>query len=298
MNKQGLKTQYHPFEIISIRILFAALIFKTFYSFPTFSQQEFPIGIARIIDLTFLANPTVQLILNICFGLALICYVFGKFRILSTGYLLMHSIGLVSLFYSQGSVGHGYNIVSLVILAQFIAYVVHRLGEPISKPGHKLNVDDVAMYFSQQMIAAVYVIAGVTKLIRSGFVYGIIPGWVRDLQYVSVQIVKSHDQSYYAYLDPSILERGNWIAGVLLANEFLTRLCFGVGLCLELFAFLMLINRRWSVLMGGLLIVLHVGIAVIMNLHFRENIYVLIIFTLHIPWLLLNVSNRLYLGKD
>ncbi|MGI9243657.1 MAG: hypothetical protein ACR2RV_22865, partial [Verrucomicrobiales bacterium] len=56
------------------------------------------------------------------------------------------------------------------------------------------------------------------------------------------------------------------------AHPWLTRLMLTGGLVLELFAFLLLINRAWAAAIGISLIAMHLAIGELMGLHFPQNI--------------------------
>lgn len=278
-----LKNKYEGYEHRIMRWAFAIVMFLAFKDIKLFATQEYPIGIAQFVDLTFLSNPLIQNISYILFIAAIILFLLGRNFILSLSYLFIYSTITMTLYSSQGAVGHGTQIVSLVILAQLIAHVWHRY---FIKDNQKLNVNDLCFYYTQQIIAAAYVVAGITKLMRSGLLYNIIPIWSVRVKFIPVEITKIHDQKFYGTFNANMMERGDLISQFLLDHQLLTQCMFSLGLFLELFAFFLLINRFSSILVGLSLIGLHVVIGLVMNLHFYYNIMVLFIFTLNVPWLI------------
>ena len=96
--------------------------------------------------------------------------------------------------------------------------------------------------------------------------------WIIDSPDVAVQIVKSHSQKYYEYLQPQWSDMGMTYANWITAHPWLTRIMLTGGLVLELFAFLLLINRAWAAAIGISLILMHLAIGELMALHFPQNI--------------------------
>ena len=299
MKKIGFKIfkiKYTSGELLLQRIFFSLLVIKVCTSTTIFSGQPYPNGLANYIDFTFLANPYISIIFKILLFIFSIVYICGRLMPISVGYLLFYVVALGTLRNSQGAINHGTQIVALILLGQFCAYCWYRYLELRKQPlnfKNNLSDHDFAVYFSQQAIAAVYVVAGSIKLINSGIVFKMglpIPGWIIHLPMIAVEIIKTHSQEYYNTLSAETLERGSTIANWIISHPNLSRIIFSGGLFLELFAFLILLNRRWSFLMGISLILMHLGIFEIMQLKFEYNIYVLLIYTVNVPFLILSVN--------
>ena len=67
---------------------------------------------------------------------------------------------------------------------------------------------------------------------------------------------------------------------------------FAPGFVLELFAFLILLNRRWAFGMGAALIAMHFGIGWIMRLHFPEFEVLVLLYCVNLPFLCAAAASR------
>lgn len=297
MKNWGFKIKYGCWELLLQRFFFSILVIKTCTSIRNFYSQPKPNGLANYLDLTFLAAPYISTILKVLLFIFAAFYIWGRLMPISVGYMFFYLVALGTLKNSQGAIGHGTQIVALVLLGQFCAYCwcsFLKFRKQSLKTKDNLTHHNLAVDFTQQAIAAAYVVAGIMKLINPPFIWRMglpIPaGWIRDLPFVAVEIIKTHSQQYYNTLSAETLERGNIIANWIISHPNLTRIVFSGGLFLELFAFLLLLNRKWSFFIGLSLILMHWGIFEIMQLKFNNNIYVLLIYTVNVPFLILSVN--------
>jgi hypothetical protein len=130
-----------------------------------------------------------------------------------------------------------------------------------------------------QVIAAAYVIAGVIKLMRTKGL------WIIESPNLSVQLMKTNAQNYYDKLQTdAVFEQRAALAQYMIDNPNLTRLFLGGGLFIELFAFLLLLNRRWALVMGFFILSLHWGIEMTMGLNFKYQMAVVAIFLVNVPF--------------
>jgi hypothetical protein len=282
----GFNTHYATWELRVMRLFFAVLVFWRLDR-PAVAEAPHPHGIANLVDLTFLADPWVFTVLKSFLVVPLILFVWGRWMTVSLTLILAAMIGTQTLNQSQGAIGHRSQIVGLVLLALWLAYLV---GPRLRRSRGTwwradLTVDDLGIYWAQQMIAAAYCVAGITKLAVTGFqLVPLAPRWILNVQYIPVQITKTHEEAYYTAFDPEMLDRGRFLAELFVQNPDLTRLFFSGGLVLELFAFLLLMGRRWAAGMGVALIGMHMMIALTMHLHFWENVFVAAIFLVNVPY--------------
>jgi len=284
------------YEVFLMRLFFAAAVLLSvdhmlpnLFGPPTgnpgivqMREMPYPTGIGHFFPwLTVLANESVAWWTHVALAVGLLLYVAGLVLPVSLALVTGIHIAIFTLNNSQGAIHHGYQIISVVLLAQC---VVHWLpwgfrifGKSLVLP-EGLRLHDWTVYYSQLAIAACYVIAGVTKMLVSG------PMWIVKSPLIAVQIHKSFDQKYYEYLDPKWLEHGQLYADFAVQNPNLTRLILGGGLVLELGAFLILAGRRWAAFFGISLIAMHFAIGRTMALHFPENQSVDFIFLVNAPF--------------
>ena len=245
-----------------------------------------PNGFARIVDLTFLTG---QSWLTACHTLLVVALGFYVMRVLlwlALPILLLINVAVNAVVNSQGAIHHAAQIVSLVLLAQTAAHYYglwrrRNLGEaPVA-------IEERAISWSQQAIAAAYFVAGLTKLIET---HG---AWIFRARFIGVQIFKTAYQAYYNHLDPAGLDGQLAIAQFAAAHGILVALIAGTGLLLELLAPLMLLSRWWGLALGCAFIAFHISIDRFMQLSFVfHQLLVLIYFVSPIYWVVLCFSRR------
>ncbi len=261
---------HSKWELLIARVLFACVIAATFPEAKhLFDTQPAPNGVAQFMDVTWFGEPGVHSVLRAFGYLALGLYVWGKFPAVALGYLAFFTVVAGTLANSQGKISHSYQIVALVVCAQFAVSLFRCLTA-----SH-------AFYASQLVIAGAYVTAAMTKLNNSGL------AWIWNSPYLVTDLVKADRQNYFAALD------GERFAGpegalryvdLILAHPMWARVLFAPGLLFELLAFVALLGPRWSAGTGLALISLHLGIKEVMGLDFPYNIACLAIFFVNGPY--------------
>ena len=156
-----------------------------------FAEAKDPVGMGLFVDLTFLSGEGVGKFVH-WFALGtLLVYVVGVALPVSTLLLFLLHCAIFTLNNSKGAIHHGYQILTVTLLAQTLVLWAPVVGRALPKlkrwlPDHGkgLHIRDYFVYYSQMAIAGAYVIAGVYKVLRSHV------KWVIDSPDVSVQIVK------------------------------------------------------------------------------------------------------------
>ena len=277
---------YHRWEVTIMRVAFAVLVF---YTFPTekhlYATQEHPNGIAHWFDLTFLADPEEYKPLEFIACICLVVYALGILPVLPLGYLVWFSIVTRTLANSQGGISHSYQMVTLILLAQFIvafcAFVVPLFKERRFSLFQNRFWDNCAVYYSQLGMAGAYVIAALTKLNNSGLM------WFWNSPYFVTDVIKTNRQNYYAKLDDErFLEFGKEVEYVQAISDYpmFARVLFAPGILFEIGAFLALLGRKWALAVGLSLVALHLGIKEVMKLDFLKNEICVAIFMINIPF--------------
>ncbi len=180
--------------------------------------------------------------------------------------------------------GHAFNVlIHFTVIGfsvSFLTSEIHRaksrlLAEATSlRPG--LGLQRMAIYASTVTFAASYVVCGVVKLVNSDF------QWIQKVPYLAVQLLKSNWDGYYDSLVP-VPEWLDKVTQSIVDHPNLARLVFGGGLFIELFAFVVLINRKWAFVGGLAIIVLHLSISKVMDLHFEYHMAAALIFLVNLP---------------
>lgn len=283
--------QFSPTERFCLRLLTAMTLFilpeiggdLTRQSLPgpgkfSFESQPHPNGLAHIFDLTWIGDP--EIYAWVYWGMLGLCvpYVLGLLLPVVLPFLALGHICVFTLYQSQGAIGHNRQILSLVLLGQAVAVVLPPLwrrwkGRAFPPCGSdEGRLKSYMFNVSLQVIAACYVVAGISKLIKSKGL------WVWQTPDLVVEMVKTNDQRLYTKQEEA--------GGVELVDTIafmtdypgLTRLVLGGGFFLELFAFLALYSRKWALAFGIGLFGLHRSILWLMKLGFPENEQLLMIY--------------------
>jgi hypothetical protein len=258
--------------LLVMRVFFAVLVYTMIkWETAPYTTQDHPNGIARIVDLTWLAkNPpgTVAKSVTIA-GLAL--YAANILPALGLLPAIFYAITIGTLITSQSkNVNHTWQMVSMMLLAQFVIYAVFAIQwRDWLRPARAVH--QIAVYATTVVIAASYTVCGLVKLVNSDF------QWIQKVPLLSVQLLKSNWAEYYNTLQkpPAWLETATqWVVDY----PNLARVFFGSGLLIELLGFVILINRRWAFWGGLVIILLHVSISQVMQLDFLNHILAAAIF--------------------
>lgn len=288
--------RFHPrpvagWEFLIMRVLFAGVVYLSLPGVDQiYDSQDVPNGIARFMDLTFLANPGVYPALRVAIVIALGIYVSGFLLPLALPFLLVSHVMVRTLYNSQGWVHHGYQMVSMVLLAQTVVvlvFAVHRLTtrHPFPFTGGRTR-NSYLLFYSQMAIVLLYVVSVVSKVDRSD------GQWFFKSHYIGLQVVKAERDRFYADLAPP--EPGDVpTARLMLAHPNFTRLFLGVGVLLEFVAFLALAGRLPALAIAVALIGFHRSIAALMSIYFHFNEMLLVIFLINIPYWIYRLALRL-----
>ena len=267
-----------------MRLGFAVLLaFRLPSSLP--ARQPTPNGLAHWLDLTWLGQAAnLEPLRWVFFGM-LILYVSGRCMALALPILFAVHLGVFTLGNSQGWIGHTDQIVTLILLVQTIFHFGH-LARRSSGTLNEHTVGDLEIFYTQQTIAATYVVAALTKLIKTG------GSWITQLPNITVQIVKTNDQFYYdslAHPNPGFAE---WLNGMIIHHPWIAYPLFAPGLIIELAAFIIVYGRRPAIVMGLVLVGMHALIILVMQITFSTNIALIVIYLLNVPWLLAMALRR------
>ena len=297
---------FHPkpvmgWEILIMRIFFAIVVYK---SMPTpgqiFDNQPVPNGIAHLIDLTFLARPGVYPAMKVVLVVALTVYATGFLLPLALPLMLAIHVMARTLYNSQGWIHHGFQMVSLVILAQTIVVLTFAIYRLVKKRPYPFtegrSLGSYFLFYSQMAVVSIYVVSVVSKIDRSD------GHWFAKSHYVGLHVVKAERDRYYAKLqDPAPgtepAPKAIQTARTALAHPNLTRIVLGAGVLLELLAFVALYSRGAALLIALGMIGFHRSIASLMSIYFHFNEWLLLIFLINVPFWLWWATRRLATGK-
>ena len=264
------------YERLVMRLLFAWLVWRATPDTLIVNGIPSPNGITHLFDLHFLLDPHVFSFARIALGAALILYVLRLVVWLALPVALFVNLAANGITNSQGAIQHAAQIVSLILFAQTVA---HFYGLWRRRHGEESEVlESRAIWWSQQTIVAVYLLAGIAKLIVTKGL------WIFQARWIGVSIAKAAYQKFYNDFDWANLQQQLAVAHFAAAHGWIVALIAGVGLFLELGSPLMLVNRAWAAILGCGLICFHLGLDYTMGLTFIFNQWALAIFMINAPY--------------
>ncbi len=274
------------YERLAMRALFAWVVWKATPVALVVNGIPSPNGMTHLFDLHFLLDPQVYAWARLVLAAALILYVVRVAVWLALPVAFFVHCAANAITNSQGAIHHAVQIVSLVLFAQTAAHCFglwrRRKGEE-----HRL-LEDRAIWWSQQTIVAVYLVAGITKLfVTKGL-------WIYQARWIGVGVAKSAYQSFYDSFSQVDLEQQLAVANFAAAHGWIVALIAATGLLLELGSPLMLINRVTAALFACALLGFHFSLDYTMRLTFIYNQWLLIIFMINAPYWIVTGAEKLF----
>lgn len=276
--------------MLIMRAGFAALAFWNIkWETAPYTEQKFPNGLARWVDLTWLGHHPPGEITQYLVIAGLVLYVIGFLPALGFLPTAVFATLIGTLLNSQGAINHSWQMVTMMGLAQVMVYAWPRATAQgrnwwiVVKPD--LERHRQAVFAVMTVIAASYVVCGVVKVVNSDGM------WIHRAPLLAVQLLKTH----YAHFYDTLTMPPQWLTDIttfLLEHPWIARIVFGAGLVIELLGFVILINRRWALVGGLAIIALHLSISRLMNLNFEAHMLAALIFSVNLPGLSKTLSGK------
>jgi len=272
-------------ETLCMRAGFAAVLWWQFPALhqlpPAGAALPFPHGLAHWIDLTWALEPRAYAALQVTLVAAAALYVAGVAVPFAALTLLGCYLVAGTLRNSLGAISHVHQLTTLVLLGQTLAIcswlVAHRsrtawLGRaPAALHAHATRV-------TLQIIAATYVLSGITKLLTTD------GGWLWQTRFAPVQMEKTRWQAFHNTLAMPEMPLADLVSGLCLEHDWACLAFFAPGLLVELGAFAMLLGRAPALIAGGAIVFMHVLIALTMALNFLQNAAIVLVFAVNAPY--------------
>ena len=183
-----------------MRLLFALVVWNVIPERLNLHEQAAPVGAAKWLGLnfTFLSDPEILIILRGTLLVALILYCSGRLLFAALPFMLFMTVSCGTLINSQKAANHSTQIIALCVLVQcawhlYAAFTSRRSGLPPSS--RRLIEGRLAVWYTQQMIAAAYIVTAITKWMAKG-------SWIADSRFFPLQVVKAKKMEYYNNLKP------------------------------------------------------------------------------------------------
>ncbi len=227
---------------------------------PLLSEVILPLGLANYINVEFMFEPVFAYANAFVITVLVLIGIIGKWRYSYLVALLFFHLHYVSR-YSQGEISHGSNLTAMVLLSFALAYAFFN---------DKSTQRKVAFGFVIFFTGMGYVSAGMSKLIGSG------PVWSDGSHMYLWMGERSIDR-----LSQDGVFQFNLLQELMFEHWWLSTLILTFGLLVELSGFLLWFRKtRW--IQATMLISMHVGIVLTMNIFFGPYIYILLI--IGYPW--------------
>jgi hypothetical protein len=269
-------------EMVLARLVIAGLLFyfaclmnlKPFETSP-----EKLNGIAKFVPLMWMLEPSALLVIRIVATIGLVLFVIGWMPVLTFLPGLITMLGMGALRNSKGDIGHSTQVLAMGALAIWICYLYAALRR---KEWFRVSLatQRAALFGVVLMVSGSYVASGIVKMKASG------GHWIARIPSMSVQMIKANLSDYYSDPQDAVSTTMTETAPkFFIDHPVIAKVVFGTGLILELGAFVMVLGRRWALLWGGSLLLMHAGISLLMDIEFWNHMSLLAV-TCVIPGLL------------
>jgi len=273
-------------EMVLFRLGIAWVTWQTIGGPSQSNTQPDPHGLAAWgVDFTWLGDAQLAHWLVPLWGACLALYVCGVAPVLTLLPPLIASWGHGTLGNSHGAIGHTTQLVTLVLLASWLAAawsLICRIR------GKSLPFDftppQLAADWARQAFMSTYVVSAITKLIDS---HGL---WFKDAPYFGLQIVKAMGMAKYG--DSGEARDMAGVAQFMVDHPLVAKLFIGGALPLELFAMLAVLNRRLALFFGVSLYLFHSIVTEVMHLGFAYHKTLLLVLMVNPVWWLYSLFRR------
>ncbi len=289
-----------------MRAFFALVVWDIFPYGLDLTGQPKPVGLARWgVDFTFFSNPAFFSAARTVLAVSLVLYVIGRYLWLVLPFTLFIIVGAGTLEASQGKTAHSTVLVALLVVTQTVYYIWARVargsaGRFFSSERRRLHA--TGAFSAMQTIAAAYVVSAISKIAGEG-------NWlVGAMKNYPLQMVKTERQNFYNTLEPESVTAtrhgiigklaewtqplGSWLEQMLMNSAAWRGVLLGSGFLLELVAFVALIGRRCSALVGISLILFHFAIYLVMGLKFQYHMALVLIFFVNLPYWIRSIRKQ------
>jgi hypothetical protein len=216
---------------------------------------HFPKGICMLLNCSVLLQfPVREITAGLLIG-ATILYLFEKAMLPATSVLFVFALLVLSVDESNGNPAEN-GIITLLFFVQMCAYAIHFFNP--KSPLYKNRIQ-----FSLQIAAAVYVLAGISKLTVGGIAW-----FTRDAPLFVLEVKRKYYTMYTATGNIYYAEHARQLACWINSHPLEIKFALLATVVIELSAFAVIIWRQAAIWVGLLLVLMHVGIFFIMGIFF------------------------------
>lgn len=281
MTINQLINKHQNLEWISIKLCLAFVGIMGLYNMIKESHEIIaPVGICKIYSFDILFTPNGKIVINAILIIAMLFYILEKKMVWSTLVLSIISIIVISYHESNGIFNRA-TVMSGIWIAQFIAYLRFHYSS-------KFDIAKYRIQYPIQIIAAIYTLAGISKIEASGVF------WFWNSELFSLQIFKNFFCSFADSGNLLFLQKANDFVAFFQNYSILGKSLLGISLFLELFCVIALKNKKLQILWGLGLLSMHLGIAFFMDIGISTVAFPMVIFFLNPFYFVLIVGKKIF----
>ncbi len=257
------KTEW-KFMKISFSILWLFSFFLILYRFNYAPTRE---GILKLFPASFYFGFYTKAIVFFITCTLVYNYIAEKYMLLSLFVLSLISLFVFSLEDSNSDFNRN-NMITGIFFGQFFAYsIFNRYND--------FNISKYRVQFSIQIIAISYTLSAIAKLRVSGI------NWVTDGLLMPLQILKTN---YFVFVNNGNIEKINGAYKMIdLVNQYSSgvMVVLAFTLVIELFALFSIINKKSAFIYGILLLLMHIGIYIVLDIAIMGAYIPMLIFMIN-----------------
>lgn len=261
-DREETRGDYLLVKLIEVVMIYQVFLYAWSWAsyMPLLSEVILPLGLANYLDVSFMFQPAFAYANAFVITVFILVGFLGKWRFAYLIALLFFHLHYVAR-YSQGEISHGSNLIAMVLLSFALAAIFF---------SDKATRRKVTFGFIIFFAGMGYVSAALSKLIGSGLI------WSDGIHMYLWMGERSIDRlSQDGFFEFNILQQ------MMFEHYWLSTLILSFGLFVELTGFLLWFKKtRW--IQATLLISMHIGILLTMNIYFGPYIYIL--FIIGYPW--------------
>jgi hypothetical protein len=271
-------------ELDVIRVGLGFVVIRAFSRMPSFrptGKLPHPVGLARLVDLSWVASRRVARYMQYGAYIAALCYAADVLVPMALLYLTAATIVELTYQSSHGSVNHARHLLAIVLTAETAAVLVwNAAGQWDWDLGSVLGTSQqaTATWWAVQAIIAVYFTSGISKLRNTG---GRWAGRSNGLLLAAYGRVETDRMT--GKTDPDVSDRTEARISWLLDRPFVARCIFAAGLCVELASPIGLTGQTVLMVTGLGLIALHWGNQFLLRVPFTEFQILVFIYLVNVP---------------
>ncbi len=233
-----------------------------------------PVGICQCLNCNaIISAPYSYLIAGAAIILSLL-YIWEKYMPITLCLLAITGMIVFSVAISDGSRPR-FEILSMVLIVQLIAYVQYRLSGAKFKAA--TSARNVAMFYSIQIIASCYMISAIRKVQVSGL------SWIVNAPNVAIKVIASFTARGLDFNMHGLIPLGQGIAGFVINHPLLIQFGFAGTFVIEFFALIATIGRKQARYYGFLLLLMHFFILLVMGIVIIPFVMLLVAYIINLP---------------